>query len=77
MTPEEKQEVRQLLEAHERTLAVCRACAETARDLAWEVKRGHTPEPDALRQTVEESERVLADLGRLEIAIAEMKAALW
>jgi hypothetical protein len=77
MTPQEKQEVLHILEAHERTLAVCRACAETARDLAWEVKRGSRPDPEALRQTIEQSERVLSDLGRVEIAIAEMKAALW
>ena len=77
MTPEEKQEVLHLIEAHERTVALCRACAETARDLAWEIKRGHDPDADALRQTIEESERVLSELGRLEIAIAEMKAALW
>ena len=77
MTSEEKREVLHIIEAHERTLAVCRACAETARDLAWEVKRGSMPDAEALRLTIEESERVLADLGRVEIAIAEMKAALW
>jgi hypothetical protein len=77
MTPEEKDEVRQLIDAHERMLVICRACAETARDLAWEVRRGGTPDPDALRQTIDESERVLADLGRVEIAIAELKAHLW
>jgi hypothetical protein len=77
MTPDEKQEVLHIIEAHEHTLAVCRACAETARDLAWEIKRGHQPEPESLRQTIAESERVLSDLGRVEIAIAEMKAALW
>jgi hypothetical protein len=77
MTPEEKQEVLHLIEAHERTLAICRACAETTRDLAWEIKRGATPDADALRQTIEQSERVLAELGPIEIAIAEMKAALW
>jgi hypothetical protein len=77
MTPEEKDEVRHLIEAHERTVAVCRACAETARDLAWEVRRGGKPSPDALRQTIDESERVLADLGQVEIAIAELKASLW
>ncbi len=77
MTPEEKQELLHLLDAHERTIALCRACAETTRDLAWEIKRGAVPNADALRQTIEESERVLADLGRVEIAIAEMKAALW
>jgi predicted Rdx family selenoprotein len=77
MTPDEKQEVLHLLEAHERTLAICRVCAQTARDLAWEIKRGGTPDAAALKQTIDESERVLAELGHLEIAIAEMKAALW
>jgi hypothetical protein len=77
MTPEEKQEVLRIIEAHERTLAVCRACAETTRDLAWEIKRGSAPDPEALRRTIDESERILADLGRVEIAIAQMKAALW
>ena len=77
MTPEEREEVRQLIDAHERMLAVCRACAETARDLAWEVRRGGKPDAEALRQTIDESERVLADLGRVEIAIAELKASLW
>ena len=77
MTADEKAEVLKLLEAHERTLAVCRACAETTRDLAWEVKRGSTPPPEALSATLDEATRVLDDLGKVEIAIAEMKAALW
>ena len=77
MDEEEKLEILQLIEAHERTLAICRACAQTTRDLAWEIKRGSEPDAEALQQTIEESERVLADLGRVEIAIAEMKAALW
>ena len=77
MTDDEKAEVLKLLEGHERTLAVCRACAETTRDLAWEVKRGSVPPPEALAATLAEVERVLADLGKVEIAIAEMKAALW
>ena len=77
MTPDEKKEVRHLIEAHERTLAVCRACAETARDLAWEIRRGGTPDAEALRQTIDESERVLADLGQVELAIAGLKASLW
>ena len=77
MTPEEQQEVHRLIEAHEHTLKVCRACAETTRDLAWEVKRGSTPPPEALAATVAEVERVLDDLARVEIALAEMKAALW
>ena len=77
MTPEEQQEVRRLIEAHEHTLQVCRACAETTRDLAWEVRRGSVPSPEALTATLAEVERVLDDIGQVEIAIAEMKAALW
>lgn len=77
MTDEERREVLHLLEAHERTVEICRACANTARDLAWEVKRGGVPPPDELKKTIEEAERVLADLGKMEIAIAQLKAALW
>ena len=77
MTPEEKQEVRRLIDAHEHILQVCRACAETTRDLAWEVKRGGAPSPESLAATLAEVERVLDDLGKVEVAIAEMKAALW
>jgi hypothetical protein len=77
VTPDEKIEVITLIEAHERTVAVCRACAETTRDLAWEVKRGSTPSPEALTATLDEVNRVLDDLGKVEQAIAEMKAALW
>jgi hypothetical protein len=77
MTDEEKREVMHLLEAHERTLEVCRACANTTRDLAWEIKRGSVPDAHELRKTIEEAERVLADLGKMEIAIAQLKAALW
>ena len=77
MTPDEQDEVRRLIEAHEHTVQVCRACAETTRDLAWEVKRGSVPPPEALAATLTEVERVLAELGQVEMAIAEMKAALW
>ena len=77
MTPDEQQEVRRLIDAHEHTLQVCRACAETTRDLAWEVKRGSVPAPEALTATLDEVERILSELGQVEIAIAEMRAALW
>ena len=77
MTPEEQQEVRRLIDAHEHTLQICRACAETTRDLAWEVKRGSVPSAESLAATLAEVERVLDDIGKVEIAIAEMKAALW
>jgi hypothetical protein len=77
VTPDEQQEVRRLIEAHEHTLQICRACAETTRDLAWEVKRGSAPGAESLAATLAEVERVLAELGQVEVAIAEMKAALW
>ena len=77
MTPDEQQEVRRLIDAHEHTLQVCRACAETTRDLAWEVKRGSVPSAEALTATLAEVERILVELGQVEVAIAEMKAALW
>lgn len=77
MTDDERREVQRIIEAHEHTLAVCRACAETTRDLAWEVTRGAVPPRDALAQTIAEAERVLGDLGQVEVAIARMKASLW
>jgi hypothetical protein len=77
VTPQEQQEVRRLIDAHEHTLRVCRACAETTRDLAWEVKRGHVPPAESLAATLAEVDRVLVDIGQVEVAIAEMKAALW
>ena len=77
MTDDERHEVQRIIEAHEQTVAVCRACAETTRDLAWEVKRGAAPDPAVLGQTIDEAERVLADLGRVELAIARMKSSLW
>ena len=61
MSPDERAEVARLIDAHEQTLAICRACAETTRDLAWEVKRGSAPPPAALAQTIAEAERVLED----------------
>ena len=77
MTPDEQQEVRRLIDAHEHTLQICRACAETTRDLAWEVRRGSVPSAESLAATLAEVDRVLDDIGKVEIAIAEMKAALW
>jgi hypothetical protein len=77
MTPDEKREVQQLIDAHERTIAVCRACAQTAHDLAWEVRRGSTPDGAALQQTIDETVRVLDELGHIEMALAELKASLW
>jgi hypothetical protein len=44
---------------------------------AWEVRRGGVPAPEALDQTATEAERGMVELGKIEVAIAEMKAALW
>ena len=77
MTVDEQHEVLRLIEAHEHTLQICRACAETTRDLAWEVKRGSVPSEESLAATLAEVERVLGDVAQIEVAIAQMKAALW
>ena len=77
MTDDERAEVQRIIGAYEHTVVVCRACAETTRDLAWEVRRGAVPAPEVLAHTIAEADRVLADLGRVELAIAQMKAALW
>jgi hypothetical protein len=55
-------EVLKILRAHEQTIAVCDACATTTRELATEVARGGVPSRADLVRTIEESERVLAEL---------------
>ncbi len=70
MTADEQQEVLRLIDAHEHTLQICRACAETTRDLAWEVKRGSIPSEEALAATLAEVDRVLGDIAQIEVAIA-------
>jgi hypothetical protein len=77
MTEQEKEEVRHLLEVHERTVDICRICANTLRDLAWETKRGSVPSADELTKTIDEVDRVLDDLGKMEMALARLKAGLW
>jgi hypothetical protein len=61
-----KREVRgeflKILHAHQQTIDICEACATTTRELAAEVARGGMPAKADLVQTVEEAERVLADL---------------
>ncbi len=62
MTREEREEVRKIVEAHERTVGICETCARTTRDLAAEVARGGAPSRDDLKQTVDEAERILGEL---------------
>jgi hypothetical protein len=62
MTREDRDEFLKILHAHAQTIEVCEACASTTRDLAAEIQRGGIPQRDDLRRTVEEAERVLAEL---------------
>jgi hypothetical protein len=72
MTPEERAQVVEMLEAHARTVAVCEACATTTRDLAEEVRRGGTPSQGDLRQTVAEAGRVLEGLAGVRVEIGRL-----
>jgi hypothetical protein len=62
MRSDVRREFIKILEAHARTIAVCEACATTTRELATEVARGGVPQRADLVRTIEEAERVLADL---------------
>lgn len=62
MTRDDREEFLKILHAHAQTIDICEACAATTRDLAAEVQRGGTPRREDLRRTVEEAEKVLADL---------------
>ena len=75
MTADERQQVLQIVLAHEKTIAVCRACAETTRDLAAEVKRGGMPSRDDLARTITEAEDAISDLGRVRDEVERLKRA--
>ena len=62
MTRDERNELLKIIHAHAQTVEVCEACAVTTRDLAAEVQRGGVPRREDLQRTVEEAEKVLADL---------------
>ena len=62
MTPDERNECLKILHAHAQTVEICEACAVTTRDLAAEVQRGGVPRREDLQRTVDEAEKVLADL---------------
>jgi hypothetical protein len=76
MTPDERTAFLEILTAHERTVEVCRACAETTRDLAAEVKRGGVPAPDQLAATITEAENVLNDMRAVTAEIARLRASV-
>jgi hypothetical protein len=76
MNRQERDEFLKILHAHAQTIAICEACAATTRDLAAEVKRGGVPSPVDLRKTVEEAERVLAELGTTREEVERLIAAL-
>ena len=62
MTPDDRNEFLKILHAHAQTVEICEACAVTTRDLAAEVQRGGVPKRDDLQRTIDEAEKVLADL---------------
>lgn len=76
MTPEERREFLKVVLAHERTVAICEACAETTRDLAAEVKRGGLPQRQQLADTITEAENVLHDLRGVRSELNRLKALL-
>jgi hypothetical protein len=75
MTAEERAAFLQILAAHERTVQVCRACAETTRDLAAEVKRGGVPQREQLAATITAAEDVLNDLHAVSAEVQRLKTA--
>jgi hypothetical protein len=62
VTPDDRNEFLKIIHAHAQTVEICEACAVTTRDLAAEVQRGGVPKRDDLQRTVDEAEKVLADL---------------
>jgi hypothetical protein len=75
MRREECVEFVKILEAHQRTLDVCEACAITTRDLAGEVARAGSPPREHLLRTIEEAERVLAELTAVREEVRRLLAA--
>jgi hypothetical protein len=69
-------ELRKVLDAHAQTLGICEACASTTRDLAAEVKRGGIPSPADLQHTIDEAERVLAELTAVRVELERLRSEL-
>lgn len=75
-SPSPAAEMLKVLDAHAQTIAICEACAVTTRDLALEVKRGGVPSPADLQQTIDEAERVLAELAAVRKEVERLRAQL-
>jgi len=76
MRAEDRREFAKILRAHQRTVEVCRACAETTRDLAAEVKRGGSPARDQLAATITTAEDVLNELRGVEKELQRLLASV-
>ena len=76
MSADDRQELLKVLHAHAQTIAICEACAATTRDLATEVARGGLPKRDDLVKTIDEAERVLADLASVRREVERLILAL-
>lgn len=76
MTREERREFLKVLQAHAETVGLAEACASTTRDLAAEVKRGGLPARADLERTVQEAERILADLALVRKEVERLVALL-
>lgn len=76
MTREERREFLKVLHAHADTVGLAEACATTTRDLAAEVRRGGLPKRADLERTVEEAERILADLAVVRREVERLVALL-
>ena len=76
MTTDERREFLKVLHAHAQTVGLAEACASTTRDLAAEVKRGGLPTRADLQRTVDEAERILADLALVRKEVERLLALL-
>jgi hypothetical protein len=76
VTKEERQEFLKVLHAHAQTVGLAEACASTTRDLAAEVRRGGLPKRADLERTIEEAERILADLALVRREVERLVALL-
>jgi hypothetical protein len=76
VTSDDRREFLKILNAHAQTIGLCEACATTTRDLAAEVRRGGQPRREDLEKTVDESERILADLAGVRREVDRLIEAL-